>query len=139
MGADTYLNSYKIIDELLFEWEGVDISLNKFYSSPHWTIRSKEKVFWTNLFSKIPIKNNRQINEYQLTLRYNSRLDADNTILHCKFLIDYLRSTNLIIDDNKKYYKGLHIIPDESLGKKHYKLYVQIISYATKETKAYRA
>ena len=131
-GFKTKLNlfMYEIIDELLFEWEGVDVSLNKFYSSPHWTIRSKEKNFWKNFFAKMPIKNNRQINQYQLTLRYNSRLDADNTILHCKFLIDYLRSTNLIIDDTKKYYKGLHIIPDETLGKKHYKLYVQIISYA---------
>jgi hypothetical protein len=128
---------YEIIDELLFEWEGVDVSLNKFYSSPHWTIRSKEKNFWKNFFAKMPIKNNRQINQYQLTLRYNSRLDADNTILHCKFLIDYLRSTNLIIDDTKKYYKGLHIIPDETLGKKHYKLYVQIISYANKESTTY--
>jgi hypothetical protein len=124
----------EILDELIFEWEGVDISLNKFYSSPHWTIRNKEKNFWKDFFSKMPIKSNRQINEYQLTLRYNSRLDADNTILHCKFLIDYLRSINLIIDDTKKYYKGLHITPDETMGKKHYILTLEILSYAREKT-----
>lgn len=124
---------YSIIDEILFEWEGIDVSLNKFYSSPHWTLRNKEKDFWKGFFAKMPIKNNRKIDKFQLTLYYNSRLDADNTILHCKFLIDYLRSIGLLIDDTKKYYKGVHIIPDETLNKKHYKLYLQVISYASKE------
>lgn len=128
-----------IIDTLVFEWQGADISLNKFYSSPHWTVRSREKNFWKDLFSRIPIKYTPPINEFQITLKYNSRLDVDNTILHCKFLIDYLRSIDIIIDDTKKYYKGLHIEPDESMGKKHYILTLEILSYATEKDKPNRA
>ena len=126
----------EIIKELLFEWEGTDISLNKFYSSPHWTLRNREKDFWKMFFAKMPIEDNRKIDEFQITIYYNSRLDCDNVVLHAKFFCDYLRSVELIIDDSKKYYKGLHIIPDESLNKKHYKLYLQIISYVAKDKAA---
>ena len=129
----------EVLDTLVFEWQGADISLNKFYSSPHWTVRSKEKNFWKGLFSRIPIKDTPPIDEFQITLKYNSRLDVDNTILHCKFLIDYLRSVGILIDDTKRYYRGLHIIPDETMGKKHYILTLEILSYAIKKDKPSRS
>lgn len=122
-----------IIKEMLFEWDGVDISLNKFYSAPHWIIRKKEKDFWKMFFGRMPIESSRKIDKYQITIYYNSRLDCDNVVLHAKFFCDYLREIGLVEDDSKKFYRGLHIIPDETLGKKHYKLYLQIISYANKE------
>lgn len=119
----------EVVGKLVFEWEGMDISLNKFYSSPHWTIRSKEKANWQLIFSSIPILDKRRVNEYYLEIRYNSRLDVDNTILHGKFLIDYLRGINILIDDNTKYYKGLVIIYDNTMNKKHYIITLNVLSY----------
>ena len=74
-----------------------------------------------------------------ITMYFNSRLDASNTVPMIKILEDTMKKAHYIVDDSKKFCKGIQIYPDESLGKKHYKLTVHILSYATKETKAYRA
>jgi hypothetical protein len=56
-----------------------------------------------------------------------------------KIAEDTMKKEHYIIDDSKKFCKGIQIYPDETMGKKNYKLIVHIISYATKETKAYRS
>lgn len=132
-----------VIDEeiatIQIEWEGVDLSLNKWYANRHWSFRNKEKEFWANLFLKLLPKRTKKIDKYIITMYFNSRLDASNTVPMIKILEDTMKKAHDIVDDSKKFCKGIQIYPDESLGKKHYKLTVHILSYATKETKPYRA
>lgn len=132
-----------VIDEeiatIQIEWEGVDLSLNKWYANRHWSFRNKEKEFWANLFLKLLPKRTKKIDKYIITMYFNSRLDASNTVPMIKILEDTMKKAHYIVDDSKKFCKGIQIYPDESLGKKHYKLTVHILSYATKETKTYRA
>ncbi len=127
------------IGRIEIEWEGVDLSLNKWYANRHFSYRIKEKEFWTTLFLKLLPKRTKKIDKYMITLYFNSRLDASNTIPMIKIAEDTMKKNHYIVDDSKKFCKGIQIYPDETMGKKNYKLIVHIISYATKETKAYRA
>ena len=127
------------IDQFIIVWEGVDLSLNKWYANRHWSFRNKEKEFWSNLFLKLLPKGIKKIDKYMITLYFNSRLDASNTVPMIKIFEDTMKKSHYIIDDSKKFCKGICIFPDEELGKKNYKLIVHIISYATKESKAYRS
>lgn len=127
------------IGRIEIEWEGVDLSLNKWYANRHFSYRIKEKEFWSTLFMKLLPKRTKKIDKYTITLYFNSRLDASNTIPMVKILEDTMKKNHYIIDDSKKFCKGISIFPDESMGKKNYKLIVHIISYATKETQSYRA
>jgi hypothetical protein len=127
------------IARIELEWDGVDLSLNKWYANRHFSYRIKEKEFWTNLFLKLLPKRTKKIDKYMITLYFNSRLDASNTIPMIKIAEDTMKKNHYIVDDSKKFCKGISIYPDETMGKKNYKLIVHIISYATKETKAYRS
>jgi len=127
------------LDSIVFEWEGVDVSLNKFFAGKHWTIRNKIKDQFHTLFGRLLNKKYKMVDKYCVTLEYNSRLDPTNTIILIKIGEDYLRHINILTDDTKKYCKKVTISPNETMGKKHYKLSFHILSYATKETKAYRA
>lgn len=127
------------VGRIEIEWEGVDLSLNKWYANRHFSYRIKEKAFWTGLFLKLLPKRIKKVDKYMITLYFNSRLDASNTIPMIKILEDTMKKEHYIIDDSKKYCKGISIYPDENLGKKSYKLIFHIISYATKESKSYRS
>lgn len=127
------------IAKIEIQWEGVDLSLNKWYANRHWSFRNKEKEFWTNLFLNLLPKRSKKIDKYIITLRFNSRLDASNTMPMIKIFEDSMKKNHYIIDDSKKYCKGIEIYPDETMGKKDYHLTVHILSYATKESKPYRA
>lgn len=132
----TYDSSLDSIDHFSIEWQDIDLSLNKWYANRHWTFRNKEKNFWANLFLKLIPKRTKKVDKYMITLYYNSRLDASNTIPMIKIFEDTLKKSHYIIDDSKRYCKGIEIYPNEEMGKKHYKLYFHIISYATKEIKS---
>lgn len=139
MIADTRETVSEEIGSFSITWEGVDLSLNKWYANRHFSYRIKEKEFWSSLFLKLLPKRTKKIDKYMITLLFNSRLDASNTIPMLKIAEDTMKKNHYIVDDSKKYCKGIRIYPDETMGKKDYKLIVHIISYATKETKAYRA
>jgi hypothetical protein len=128
-----------IIDEIVFEWEGVDVSLNKFFAGKHWTIRNKIKDQFHLLFGRLLTKKYRMVDKYEVVLEYNSRLDPTNTIILIKIGEDFLRHINVLTDDTKKFCKKVTIIPVSEMGAKHYRMTFQIISYATKETKANRS
>jgi hypothetical protein len=121
------------IARIEIEWEGIDLSLNKWYANRHWTFRNKEKEFWCGTFMRLLPKRTKKIDKYAITLLFNSRLDASNTIPMIKILEDTMKKAHYIIDDSKKYCKGIRIYPDESMGKKHYKLTIHILSYAEKD------
>lgn len=139
MAKDTRETVSEEIGSFFITWEGVDLSLNKWYANRHFSYRIKEKEFWSSLFLKLLPKRTKKIDKYMITLLFNSRLDASNTIPMLKIAEDTMKKNHYIVDDSKKYCKGIRIYPDETMGKKDYKLIVHIISYATKETKAYRA
>lgn len=139
MITDTRETVSEEIGSFFITWEGVDLSLNKWYANRHFSYRIKEKEFWSSLFLKLLPKRTKKIDKYMITLLFNSRLDASNTIPMLKIAEDTMKKNHYIVDDSKKYCKGIRIYPDETMGKKDYKLIVHIISYATKETKAYRA
>jgi hypothetical protein len=132
-GKDLKLMS-EPLGEIVLEWKDVDISLNKWYASRHWHFRNKEKEFWTAIFMKLLPKRLKQVDKYKLHLRYNSRLDPTNTITMLKLAEDTMKKNHYIIDDTKKYCKGVSIEPDETMGKKHYILTLEIISYAREKT-----
>ncbi len=125
-------DSYDEIDSFEIEWFNIDLSLNKWYANRHWSFRNKEKEFWAATFMRLLPKRTKQIDKYMITLMYNSRLDASNTVPMIKILEDTMKKGHYIIDDSKKYCKGIRIYPDESLGKKHYKLTIHILSYVKK-------
>lgn len=56
-----------------------------------------------------------KIVHYELSLRYNSRMDTDNTAYACKCVIDCCRELQIVNGDMKQNYRKLTIQPDESL------------------------
>lgn len=124
----------EVLEEIVFQWQDIDISLNKFFAGKHWTVRNKYKDMFHLMFSKMmeisPRKTTKIADKYILELRYNSRLDPINTVVMMKIGEDYLRYINALTDDTKKYCKGVIIIPIETMGKKDYKMTFKILSYA---------
>jgi hypothetical protein len=123
---------YTVEDVIDIEWHGIDLSLNKWYANRHWSFRNKEKEFWATTFIRLLPKRTRQIDKYMITLKFNSRLDASNTVPMIKILEDTMKKEHYIVDDSRKYCKGIMIYPDDELGKKHYKLTIHILSYVKK-------
>jgi hypothetical protein len=100
-------------------WTGKHVSLNDWYSNKHWTSRQKQKKDWYLFFSSL-LGETIKLQTYKLEMKYNSRLDADNCIPMIKGLGDSMKERGWTIDDNKKYFKGFSIEPDESLDKGQY-------------------
>ena len=102
------------------------ISLNKVYSTPHWTVRSKLKSKWFDIFKEYLDANPpSQIEKYNITLTVNSRLDPSNCIMVIKFFEDTLKKLDYIVDDSPKYCKSITIKPDENLEKKSFTLILE--------------
>ena len=108
---------FNISDNLVFEWSGKTTSLNKFYEARHWMFRSKMKIEWHLFFKRMIPKGQKKFDKFRTELRYNSKLDADNTIMMVKFCHDTLTKEKIIIDDKPKYCRGVYLIPDETMDK----------------------
>lgn len=94
------------------------ISLNKLYSSSHWTVRKKEKDAYTKIIKEELDRFDHYRGELMsIDVRYNSRYDVDNFIVVPKFVADTLVADGWIPDDSPKYYKSLRIRYDESIEK----------------------
>jgi Holliday junction resolvase RusA-like endonuclease len=91
-------------------------SLNKFYSSPHWTFRSKEKTKWKAIISE-QLDYDFQFEYCVITAKVNYRYDLDNCIMAIKFTQDALVDAGMIADDNKKYIKAVRIEPANDIPK----------------------
>jgi len=100
------------MNSFTFEFEGAWPSVNDLRNK-HWrtldglknTIKKKYTVL---ILQQKPKK----MNKFRVSVVYNSKLDPDNVTL--KFLVDSLKGI-VIVDDNKKYFRGFEINPDESL------------------------
>ena len=91
-------------------------SLNKFYSSPHWTFRSREKTKWKEIISK-QLDYDFQFEYCVITAKVNYRYDLDNCIMAIKFTQDALVDAGMIADDNKKFIKAVRIEPANDIPK----------------------
>ena len=91
-------------------------SLNKFYSSPHWTFRSREKTKWKEIISE-QLDYDFQFESCIITARVNYRYDLDNCIMAIKFAQDALVDKGLVVDDNKKFIRAVRIEPAPDLPK----------------------
>lgn len=91
-------------------------SLNKFYSSPHWTFRSKEKTKWREVVMQ-QLDYDFKFEYCVITAKVNYRYDLDNCIMAVKFTQDALVEAGLIKDDNKKFIKAVRIEPASDLPK----------------------
>lgn len=124
------MSKLNAVDSFSITWSGVDLSLNKWYANRHWSFRNREKEFWKNYFIKLTPKKIKLIDKYYITMYFNSRLDASNTIPMIKIYEDTLKEYHYIIDDSRKYCKGIQIFTDDTLDKKTYIITINIISYA---------
>lgn len=105
------------------------ISLNQWYSSKHWTVRQKQKEKWSGIFKKVLDDNKPEsMQEYNITLKVNSRHDPSNTITMIKIFEDTLKKLGYIVDDSPKYCKSITIEPDETLEKPSFKIILEDIS-----------
>ena len=91
-------------------------SLNKFYSSPHWTFRSREKTKWKEIISD-QLDYDFKLKSCSIIARVNYRYDLDNCIMAIKFTQDALVDSGMIADDNKKFIKAVRIEPASDIPK----------------------
>jgi hypothetical protein len=101
-----------------FRYQGEMLSLNKFYSAGHWSTRHNAKGKFKNKFAPIiaPAIDKYFFDEYFMVIFYNSNLDVDNVIGMEKVLVDELKG-QVVVNDSKRYYKGLVILYDKTLPK----------------------
>jgi len=57
---------------------------------------------------------------FSLSVRYNCRFDVDNSIICIKFLADYLRNNDYVVDDTPKYFMKQSTAFDPSLEKNQF-------------------
>ena len=94
-----------------------------------------KSLHWRDLKRKVdPIKKyafvichefrNMKMKAFTVEAKYNSDLDPDNLGSTIKIFIDQLVKMGVFPDDSKEYWRGLNIIPDESL--KHNSLHLKV-------------
>jgi len=99
-------------------------SLNKFYSSPHWTFRSREKTKWKAIVSE-QLDYDFKFEYCIITAKVNYRYDLDNCIMAVKFTQDALVDAGMVIDDNKKFIRAVRIEPALDLPKDSSKIIIE--------------
>ncbi len=65
-----------------------------------------------------------KMERFTIEARYNSKLDPDNVGAVIKIFCDQLVKMGVFPDDSKKHWRGLNIIPDESMKHNSLKLTV---------------
>lgn len=119
------LLDYTMTDYAKIEIElGKIPSLNKFYSSPHWTFRSKEKTKWKAIVSE-QLDYDFQFEYCIITAKVNYRYDLDNCIMAVKFTQDALVDAGMVRDDNKKFVRSVRIEPALDLPKNSSKIVIE--------------
>jgi hypothetical protein len=100
------MNSFTI--EFEGTWPSVNDLRNKQWRDLNGLKNSIKKKYTVLVLQQKPQK----MNKFHVDVKYNSRLDPDNVTL--KYFIDSLKGL-VVVDDNKKYFRGFSITPDESL------------------------
>jgi hypothetical protein len=120
-GKNTYFNGviedyYEIVLQL-----PKPPSLNAFYAGRHWTSRTRAKESYFKSIEEelkeVPVFT---AERFSLSVRYNCRFDVDNSIICIKFLADYLRNNDYVVDDTPKYFMKQSTAFDPSLEKNQF-------------------
>lgn len=112
---------------ICISWSKDHVSLNEWYSSKHWSNRNKVRNKWHEKFQKAIPLGTKKFNKYQIALEYNSRLDPCNTITMVKLCEDALQELNIIEKDTKEYCRGVYLIPNISMKKNHYRIFIKAV------------
>ncbi len=100
---------YKIV------YSGKAPSLNDWYSGKHWYQRQNTKNKYGKIFGDLlEAAGVEKMDRFKVSILFNSRLDTDNVVGLSKILVDTMKGV-YIKEDNKKFYRGLLIQPDETL------------------------
>ena len=94
--------------EWIVSWEKDVVTLNKVYSSPHWTVRSKLKQKYHTMFNDLLSeleKPSEPIQIFGVELLVNSRQDIDNLVIMNKWFVDTLREEQWVADDNQSHFR----------------------------------
>ncbi len=95
-------------------YEGKWVSANQLRNN-HWRKNQQLKEKYRKELGWLILEQNpKKMIEYTVDLVYNSRLDPDNVTF--KYFLDSMKDVGVIIDDKKKYNKGISTKPDETLG-----------------------
>lgn len=120
------IDGVKDVYSVLYQGEGV--STNSYYAAGSgkngWRIRQGIKKRYAVIFNHLLSASNLPwMDEYMVVLRYNSRIDPDNTVGGlCKLMLDSLKQERKddrvikqgwVYDDSKKYCKGIMSIPED--------------------------
>lgn len=98
-------------------YRGKIFSLNDLYRQGHWGVRKSLKNRYKSDFLALLQEGEVKFcNKFYVAIFYNTRHDPDNVIGVAKVLVDSMKDI-YIPDDNKKFYKGIMIFPDETLDK----------------------
>ena len=96
-------------------------SLNAFYAGRHWTARTRAKEsYFKSIEEELKDVSKFTTERFSLSVRYNCRFDVDNSIICIKFLADYLRNNDYVIDDTPKYFMKQSTAFDPSLDKNQF-------------------
>ncbi len=123
-----YLLENNVLGKVVkIRYQGQGVSLNKFYKQGHWSSRAALKNEYGAKFDKLfeEAEDLAWMESFYLVIFYNSRHDVDNVVGMGKVFVDALKRTfdtegnvvrpGYVAEDNKKFYKGLAIFPDNSL------------------------
>lgn len=89
------------------------ISWNTLLSLNRWQrtkLLAEAKNDYKQLITKAKVK---PLATFSISIRYWSRIDADNCCF--KYFIDTLRAMKLVVNDDKRFFKGVECIPDVTL------------------------
>lgn len=103
---------------------GKGVSLNDYYTSGHWSKRANLKNKYKKIFTELLEKSEMEkVDKFSILVRYNSRHDVDNVTGLEKLFVDTLKGT-YIKEDDKKFYRGYMVFPDEQLKTNTFEFYI---------------
>ena len=112
------------MNEFTIIYEGQQLSINKLRSL-HWRdIKKKVDPIKLHAFVICNKFRNVKMKAFTVEARYNSDLDVENTAATIKIFMDQLVKMGVFPNDSKKHWRGLNIIPDETL--KHNSLHLKV-------------
>lgn len=107
-------------------YQGPGVSVNDYYSSKHWHVRSKIKEKYKDIFLSLfyPVFGKDKIKTYCIVVFFNNGYDVDNVVGIEKIFVDTLRYYGTTENDTKTYFKSLIIAADKTLPKNTFQFLV---------------
>jgi len=124
--------------EYTITYEGQGLSWNDIYANSGknaWKIRKSLVDKYKKIFTILLLEAKMSwLEAFDLTIEYNSRHDCDNVGCMGKTLVDAMKQERegdtvirkgWVYDDSKKYFKGFHILVNESLENNTFKFIIK--------------